>query len=272
MEISDKEFMFYRCHLEGRQLSVDECETDLLPAKQVIRTICDADFREDYLIMNSPKTKTYYHHKYVKRPRNGMYLMRVSKVGDNDSLLVFIDTRISPDFIWIEKNKERLDDIPLLVSSLEYSFCQAACKHGWHAKMREFKTSVARDINLFGSAVSYIEEPEDIPMTGIQDFCSFITFEDRTDEIMNKLHEMLDHKVKPIAIMRVIRAAIDAGLITKPEFYSFIKEFDKYISLATYKLYTKKKINPLADDKVYLDYLDKFLRLKDKWLDEFGQN
>jgi hypothetical protein len=32
-------------------------------------------------------------------------------------------------------------------------------------------------------------------------------------------------------------------------------------------MYTNKKSNPLANDNIYLEYVDKFLRLKDEWLE-----
>ena len=43
----NKEFFFYNCQLEGRQLCLDE--TEMLPAKIVLRSICDADYQENLL-------------------------------------------------------------------------------------------------------------------------------------------------------------------------------------------------------------------------------
>ena len=84
---------------------------------------------------------------------------------------------------------------------------------------------------------------------------------------------MIDKKVAAISIMRVMRSAIDVGLIDKPCYESFVMEFGKKhnVSLATYKMYTNKKSNPLANDNIYLEYVDKFLRLKDEWLDDIAE-
>jgi hypothetical protein len=99
-----------------------------------------------------------------------------------------------------------------------------------------------------------------------------VVYEERTDEIIKELHLMIDKKVSGIAIMRVIRAAIDTGLIDKPCYESIVMEFDKeqYLTIPTYKHYTNMKNNPLVNDKIYLGYIDKFLRLKDKWLDNIA--
>ena len=49
----NKEFYFYNCCLEGRQLRLGE--TGLLAAKEVVQAICDADFRNNGSYLKDPK-------------------------------------------------------------------------------------------------------------------------------------------------------------------------------------------------------------------------
>lgn len=259
-----KEFYFYNCKLVERQLRLGV--SGLLPAKEVVRAICDADFQDNNLLLNGPKTNTNYYHEFAKRPKKGLYLIKAKKTTDHSFLDILIDTRLFPNFILIEKHDDRLQSSNELVCALEESINQAAEKYGWHVELIENDLNVIRDIDLFISAMAYVDEKAD--------FRSFILYEERTEEIMAMLHLKIDKKIKAPTIMCVLKAAIDAGLISKPHYKLFIMEFGKadIISLSTYKGYTKVDNNPLVHDKVYQEYLEQFLRMKDKWLDEISKN
>lgn len=259
----DKEFFFYNCCLEGRQLELGE--TGFLAAKEVVRAICDADFRNNGSYLKDPCVDACYYHEFAKRPKDGLYLMRAIKADDDTSLDVLIDTRLFPCFVLIEKNNDMLQMSKEVTKVVERSLNHAANKYGWQAKLKENQLNVVHDVALFYSAMEYVKEDT-------KDFMSFVNYEERTQEILQILHLMLDKKDKPKTIMRIIVAAIDAGIIEKPEYVRFIQEFKKErtISLSTFKYYTKRDNPPLMNDKVYQEYLDKFLRLKDKWLDEFS--
>lgn len=84
-----------------------------------------------------------------------------------------------------------------------------------------------------------------------------MTYEDRTAEIINMLHVMLENKVTPISIMRVIKAAIDAGLIEKPDFDSFVYEFKKegLIKISAYNNYMNTDNDKCCKDRAYYQVL-----------------
>ena len=258
-----KEFYFFNCCLEGRQLELGE--TGFLAAKEVVRAICDADFRNNGSYLKDPSTNASYYHEFAKKPKDGLYLMRAVKADDGTCLDVLIDTRLSPCFVWVEKNNDRPQMSEDVTKAMERSLNHAANQYGWQARLKENQLNVVHDVELFYSAMEYMKEDA-------KDFTSFINYEERTQEILQILHRMLDKKDKPKTIMRIIVAAIDAGIIEKPEYVCFIQEFKKerIISFSTFKYYTGKKKRPLMNDEVYKEYLDKFLRLKDKWLDEFS--
>ena len=258
-----KEFYFYNCQLTGRQLRLDE--TGMFPAEIVVRSICDADYQENGIFLKNLTAESGFHLRYAKPPKDGLFLMNARKTGGHSSLYVLIDTRLSPNFILIEKKMDMMQEYIELLKVLESSIGKAVYKHGWLSKLVKNDLNVIKEVEFFFSAMKYIE--------GETDFGSCILYEERTDEILKILHLKIDHKVKAQAIMSVIKAAIDAGLIRKPEYDSFVREFKKgmIVSFSSFKSYTKSKNNPLVDDNSYKEYLDQFLRLKDKWLDEMSE-
>ena len=265
-------FHYFSCCLEDMQSSIGGHA--VLSAGEVLRAICDADFHSNGFDLSDPDSGAHFSYEYAKPPQDGMYLLVVHRQTDNLSMLVFIDTRTNPNYVWVEKIEcNDVDSVCMqVVASLCSAFNQTMRKYDWQVTINDFISGNLSDVGLLGSAQAYINDY--LYETIIPKFSSFVTYEDRTDEIINLLHVMLQNKVTPLSIMRVIKAAIDAGLIEKPEFDSFVFEFKKerLISYSAFKIYTNKKSNPLAEDKVYHEYLDRFIRLKDKWLDEAGLN
>ena len=264
----NKKFIFYDCYLEGRQLKIGE--SGFLAASEVVRSIFDAGFRKNGLNWFDSGTNALFRCKYVSEPKDGMFLMEVRSHTDDIGNLVFVDTRTKPNFVWVQTADYDEDNgASLQVARLiEEWIAREAYAYGWKAKLKRSVFDKLVYVAQFKSATAYINEYiERIPA-----FVSYVVYEERTDEIIKELHLMIDKKVSGIAIMRVIRAAMDTGLIDKPCYESIVMEFDKeqYLTIPTYKHYTNMKNNPLANDKIYLGYIDKFLRLKDKWLDNIA--
>lgn len=263
-----KNFMFYDCNLEGRQQEIGE--SGLLAASEVVRHIFDAGFRKYGLNTFDSGTNALFACKYVIEPRDGMFLMEVRIDKGDVGNLVFIDTRTKPNYVWVQTADYDEDDGASLQMArlIEDWISSEAYAYGWKAKLKSsaFNKLVYR--LQFDSALAYIDEY----LEKTPEFASYILYEERTEEIIKRLHLMIDKKVTAISIMRVIRAAIDVGLIDKPCYASFVMEFGKKhnVSLATYKMYTNKKSNPLEKDNIYLEYVDKFLRLKDEWLSDIA--
>ena len=228
----DKEFYFYNCCLEGRQLSFGE--SGYLAAKEVVHTICDSDFQHHNIDMYNPKNKTNYFHEYVKEPQDGLYLMKVARGIKEPSLQVLFDTRLSPDFVMIEKVEGRHEEGREVARVIEDWINKAANQYGWEAKLRQNPLTDIHHIDLFFSAMSYAHDEE------VPEFCSVIKF-----------------------IMLIVRAAYDAGLIEKPELEVFNKEFKKDISIASYNRYMSYGSKLLAHNKDYQDYKEQFLKYKE---------
>ena len=261
-------FVFYDCCLEGRQLKLGE--SGFLAATEVVRSIFEAGFRKNGLNWFDFGTNALFECKYVSEPKDGMFLMEVKSHTADIGNLVFVDTRTKPNYVWVQTaDYDKNDKASLQVARfIEDWIAREAYAYGWNAKLKRSVFDKLVYVGQFNSAMAYIKEYlERIPA-----FVSYVVYEERTDEIINKLHLMIDKKVSGIAIMRVIWAAMDTGLIDKPCYESIVMEFDKEHNLtyATYKHYTNMKNNPLANDKIYLGYVDLFLILKDKWLDKMA--
>lgn len=252
---------FYYCALEGRQLRIGE--TGILPCREVVRAICESDYQNKDLVMTIPKTKAPIDHEHVKAPKDGLFLMRVSHPKESYSLHVLFDTRTTPDFVMIEKREGMQQEGREVLRVLENSLSQAADQYGWKVRLDKNPMDEVRDFDLFVSAMEYVHSPnEEDPV----DFRSFVKIQEKTVEIMALLHSKLDLKKKPQHILRILRAASDAGLTEKPERESFNKEFKKKASVSSYNRYMSDSSNPFANDSHYKDYMKQFLILMRKWV------
>ena len=100
----------------------------------------------------------------------------------------------------------------------------------------------------------------DIILKCIKDY---IIAKDETtkNEINCKLCEFIKGNLKPIKVLRPLRAAIEAGCIEKPVKEEFEHEFSVRISTASWKRYTGGTVNPYDRDKTYEGYLRQFQAL-----------
>ena len=216
-------FMFFDCCLEGRQLEFGE--SGFLPALEVVRYIFDAGFRKYGLNTFDSGTNALFDCKYVMNPKDGMFLMEVRIDKGDVGNLVFIDTRTKPNYVWVQTADDDEDDKAGLKMArlIEDWISREAYAYGWKAKLKRSVFNKLVYWPQFDSALAYIDEYlERIPA-----FCTFVKNTKKLGDVMEVLHQKLDHKNKAILMMKVLRAAYDADLIEKPEFESFIREFKK---------------------------------------------
>ncbi len=78
------------------------------------------------------------------------------------------------------------------------------------------------------------------------DFRLLVTKPEKADAVICRLHELMEGKVKPKGVMMPIRAAIDAGAISRPTWAEFCKEFgDKRVKgKASVSDYTNPDVHP----------------------------
>lgn len=249
----DREFLFYSCNLEGRQLRMGE--TGLLQAKDVVLAICDADYQDNILTMGVPKTKFAFFHEYVKTPKDGMFLMNVINPTSHTSRLVFVDTRISPNMVWIEKIDERPEETRDIVNALENSFSRESDKYGWKIRLSEYKTNVFREYTLFASAIEYINGAKDV-----SDFRSVVIAEIVADDIIKLVDMYIKGKKKPKEIIRPFVAAKDAGAIGKLTKSTFVKTYGNLLgnSISALDKYMSDSYEWNQKDQLYLEMRHEF--------------
>jgi hypothetical protein len=256
----DMIFDYFSCYLEGIQLCSGE--TTLLPAKDVLRTICDADFQNNCFDLTVTDTDVHYDYEYAKPPKDGMFLINVTRHSDGLSLLVFIDTRTTPNYIWVEKTADSDAETVCrqVALALGNAISNVANKYGWIAKIDKYAPGDPDDVNLLFSALLYVD---DYNKDGIPSFYNYVKDTKRVWEIINLLHRKVDYKHKAKPIMRVFRAAYDADLLDRPAWKSVIREFKKdgQLCLASFNRYMSDE-NLLAKDQDYLKYLEEFKKVK----------
>lgn len=255
----NKNFYFYRCYLEERQPK--PYESWLLSATEVVQAICDADFQRNGLYIKDPKVDSVFYHEYAKRPRKGLYKLRMVKKTDLSQYVVLIDTRMFPSFVLIEKRKDRLEEIPEIIDVMERSFNDVAIKYNWGAKLQEHKTNEVQYLEEFLSAMAYLNERDDKV-----DFKSIVIVEAIAPEVKALLDRYIKGKKKPKQIMAPFRAAKDAGAIGKLTKSIFIKTYGNILgnSISVVDKYMSDNYIWDVRDKVYIKMRDEFMKLVEK--------
>lgn len=291
MKYSNK-LVFYNCRLEPRQLLIGEDENCFLRSKEVVRTICDADFRNNSLDLIDPKTNKYYYHEYAKHPKNGLYLMRVVNERlrkdtstselktDHPFLHVLIDTQVYPHFVIVE----HYDSLPQcsaeVVGVLQHSLSVAVWKHGWRVVLNPDTTGVVSDFKLAQRAWEYLKNNLDGPRTleelrgdiriNRERFHQLVISESIADGAMKWIQAFMRGKTKPKDIIAPLRAAKEAGVIKKMSKAEFRATFGGLLgnSLSLLDRYMSDTYSWNPNDKVYQNMVDKFGELVEAVIQE----
>ena len=94
-------------------------------------------------------------------------------------------------------------------------------------------------------------------------FAALVPKPEKVDVILKRLHELVKGKTHPKDITMPIRAAIDAGAISRPSWVKFCKEFGFNTDStwkSAYSNYTNPKMIPY-DDAAYESIKDEFIKL-----------
>ena len=253
-----KDFYFYNCCLEGRQLRLGE--TGFLAAKEVVQAICDADFRNNGTYLKDPDVKANYYHEYIKRPKNGLYLLRAIRIDDNASLDILIDTRLFPNYVLIEKNNMPQMHIEVM-KAFERWLNHAANQYGWSATLKENQLNVIHDVDLFKSAMAYAED-----RNMKADFKSIVIAEKIADDVLKLIDIYIKGKKLPKPIIAPFRAAKDAGAIGKLTKSVFRKTFGDILgnSISALDKYMSDDYRWNEKDSVYNEMKNEFRKLVEK--------
>ena len=156
----DKDYSFYRGILNRIQ-TVDG-EPGLLAATEVVQAVCDAGFQRNGFSMKSYPSSPHYYYKFAKPPKEGMFLLRAVKKTDMTTQDILIDTRIYPCFVMIEKQSDWQDEPEEVVDTVELRINIGAEIFNWHINLQEHRTNKTQHLKEFMSALSYLEDKEDM--------------------------------------------------------------------------------------------------------------
>lgn len=199
-------FLFYNCILEGRQLWL--VEPFLLAASEAVRAVCKAGFQNN----------NEYLYEDAQPPKDGMFLIKVTRKTDGLSIIVFFDTRINPAFVWIENVFDDELDLTMnqFVKMLSASLSAALHKHGWKARLEEFVTKELKNVSLLHSAIEYVNSYMNHEIFMDKAALRPIVISDAiTDDVMALLKNYMKGKDTPNAMIAPLRAAKEAGAIKK---------------------------------------------------------
>lgn len=259
----EKEFVYFSCLLE-RQLG--ERENADLSKKEVLREILNANFRKNSLDLIDAESCAIFGSKYAKAPKDGMFLFKVARRWDGCSLLLFFDTRTTPNYVWVEKVTDDDEDViyKQITRAVVNALSKSALMRGWTARVQKFVPGDLKDVHLFLSACDYAGDRNGSNglIIDMKAFRSIVIADAIADEVMALLMLYMKGKNLPKDIIEPLRAAKEAGAIkkvTKAVFKSIfgdilgnsISAIDKYMP-QSYIGY---------DDEQFIEMKGKFIEL-----------
>lgn len=256
--------ILFNCNLERLQ-GEDGVPSSLLD-KEVVRKMFEADFRNNSLVMIDPGTNALFSYKYVKTPRDGMFLMEVTNVTDGVTLIVHIDTKTIPDFIMIEKSGGDNNYTYQVARVMECSLCRAAEKYGCRTRITPNELTEVKFSHLFIRALDYIDEY----LENQGSFKNYLLV-DYKDEVMKLAHYYSDPQTSARVVICVQKVLIDMEMLSNEPPVPhpvFQREFGygKGRSRSSYSEYLGSKSYVYKGDDMYDTIKKQFLELKNKHL------
>ena len=150
-----KNYIVYQLVLKGKELS--DGETGVIADKEVLQRIFDADFQNHGLDLVNPKSHIHFYHKFVKTPRDGLYLINVFNPSDRSSTEVLIDTRIFPNFVSVEDNPNNRKATREVFQIMDYSLSLAVATFKWEAVLKKVRLVRVQYQDEFWSAMVYAD-------------------------------------------------------------------------------------------------------------------
>ena len=225
-------FTFYSCILEGRQLFFEE--PFLLAASEVVRAVCKAGFQNN----------SEFLFEYAQPPKSGMFLFKVTRKTDGFSTLVYFDTRTCPNFIWVEKVFDNMQDITIdeFVNMLGAAINAGSHQHGWKVRLEKYLPDDLVDLELFRDALDYVKSyMNDEVVLNNAALRSIVVSDANADEVMALIKKYMKGKKTPkslIAPLKAARVACAVIKVTKAMFKEIfgnilgksISSLDRYMS------------------------------------------
>ncbi len=287
------QYHVFNCQFKAVQLSLGrEC---CLSGKEALAQVMNKDFQEvKWNFLSDHNLNAHYHHEYENTKQKDIFMMRVAnkrvypKAKDfieDDSLIrfpylyVILDCRQETPTVMIEDYKEVSSSLEEIADVLTFSINKAMKAKGWKVKLvRAGKEMSPLPFSLRAVMEPLLDKPRTIEeFHGVDNMCELymkkkkmpdfrdaiaIKYRAQGEDIIARLHKMIDGCTTPMDAIMPIRAAIEAGIIRRPTWSEFHKEFPSVCcARSTYERLTNPDNCTYNHLKTYHDLVTFFTKL-----------
>ena len=247
----------FNCQFKAVQLSLGrEC---CLSGKEALAQVMNKDFQEvKWNFLSDPDLNAHYHHEYENTKQKDIFMMRVANKRvyptakdfiEDDSLIrfpylyVILDCRQETPTVMIEDYKEVSSSLEEIADVLTFSINKAMKAKGWKVKMvRAGKEMSPLPFSLRTVMEPLLDKPRTIEeFHGVDNMCELYKrtkkrpknirdaikeeYIDKTNTIMEILHQSIDNAESPEGAVMAITAAMVKKIMRRPTWSEYHNEF-----------------------------------------------
>ena len=285
----------YNCQFQAVQLSLGrEC---CLSGKEALAQVMNKDFQEvKWNFLSDHKLNAHYHHEYENTKQKDIFMMRVANKRvyptakdfiEDDSLIrfpylyVILDCRQETPTIMIEDYKEVPSSLEEVVAVITYSINMAMESKGWKMKLMKQGGELSPiPFSLRSVMEPLLDKPRTIEeFHGVDNICELYKkmkkkrmqrpkdirdaikeeYIDKTNTIMEILHQSIDNAETPEGAVMAITAAMVKKIMRRPTWSEYHNEFPfAKCSKSSLERLTDLSEEHYEDSKDYDALLDRF--------------
>ena len=247
----------FNCQFKAVQLSLGrEC---CLSGKEALAQVMNKDFQEvKWNFLSDPDLNAHYHHEYENTKQKDIFMMRVANKRvyptakdfiEDDSLIrfpylyVILDCRQETPTVMIEDYKEVSSSLEEIADVLTFSINKAMKAKGWKVKLvRAGKEMSPLPFSLRTVMEPLLDKPRTIEeFHGVDNMCELYKrtkkrpknirdaikeeYIDKTNTIMEILHQSIDNAESPEGAVMAITAAMVKKIMRRPTWSEYHNEF-----------------------------------------------
>ena len=280
----------FNCQFQAVQLSLGrKC---CLSGREALAEVMDKDFLEvKRNFLSDPDLNAHYHHEYENTKQKDIFMMRVANkrvyrkakdfIEDNTQirfpyLYVIFDCRQETPIIMIEDYKEVPSSLKEVVAVLTYSINLAMKSKGWKMKLMKQEGELSPlPFSLRSVMEPLLDKPRTIEeFNGVDNIWEIYAkkkrpknirdaiktkYIEKTETIIDILHQYIDDAETPEATVMAIRAAMVKKIMRRPTWSEFHNEFpDAKCSKSSLERLTDLSEEHYEDSKDYDALLERF--------------
>ena len=283
-------YIVFNCQFTAVQLSLGrKC---CLSGREALAEVMDKDFQEVRRnFLSDPDLNAHYHHEYENTKQKDIFMMRVANkrvyrkakdfIEDNTQirfpyLYVIFDCRQETPIIMIEDYKEVPSSLKEVVAVLTYSINLAMKSKGWKMKLMKQEGELSPlPFSLRSVMEPLLDKPRTIEeFNGVDNIWEIYAkkkrpknirdaiktkYIEKTETIIDILHQYIDDAETPEATVMAIRAAMVKKIMRRPTWSEFHNEFpDAKCSKSSLERLTDLSEEHYEDSKDYDALLERF--------------